>query len=302
MMAKKILIIGGNGYIGSRLTHDLQHTYDIQSVDVCWFGKNLGFSNEVDYNLLAKEYISKFDGIVLLAGHSSVKMCQGEASSSWNNNVNNFINLTHKLDKEQTLIYASSGSVYGDIHSSINEDTQLIFKPINNYDLTKYTIDTIAQSMILKGYNIVGLRFGTVNGWSPNVREELMINSMTKHSIETGNILVNNKHIVRPILGIADISRAIDAIIKKPTPGIYNLASFYDSVDKLSSQVSSLLNSNINVQPDMIGAYDFIMDTTKFQNTFDFKFNETVNTIVNELSTKFDVATFSNRNQFLKYE
>lgn len=301
-MAKKILIIGGNGYIGSRLTHDLQHTYDIQSVDVCWFGKNLGFSNEVDYNLLAKEYISKFDGIVLLAGHSSVKMCQGEASSSWNNNVNNFINLTHKLDKEQTLIYASSGSVYGDIHSSINEDTQLIFKPINNYDLTKYTIDTIAQSMILKGYNIVGLRFGTVNGWSPNVREELMINSMTKHSIETGNILVNNKHIVRPILGIADISRAIDAIIKKPTPGIYNLASFYDSVDKLSSQVSSLLNSNINVQPDMIGAYDFIMDTTKFQNTFDFKFNETVNTIVNELSTKFDVATFSNRNQFLKYE
>lgn len=302
MMAKKILLIGGNGYIGSRLTHDLQYTYDIQSVDVCWFGKNLGFSNEVDYNLLTKEYIAKFDVIVLLAGHSSVKMCQGESGSSWNNNVNNFINLTHKLDKEQTLIYASSGSVYGDTHSSTNEDTQLIFKPINNYDLTKYTLDTIAQSMILKGYNIVGLRFGTVNGWSPNVREELMINSMTKHSIETGNILINNKHIVRPILGIADISRAIDAIIKKPIPGIYNLASFYDSVEKLSSQVSSLLNSNINVQPDMIGTYDFIMDTTKFQKTFDFEFKETVNTIVDELSTQFDVATFSNRNQFLKYE
>jgi dTDP-4-dehydrorhamnose reductase len=269
---------------------------------MCWYGKNLRFSNMMDYSLLTKDYIAKFDIIILLAGHSSVKMCQGEASSSWNNNVNNFINLTHKLDKEQTLIYASSGSIYGDTHSATTEDTRLIFKPINNYDLTKYTIDTIAESMILKGYNIIGLRFGTVNGWSPNVREELMLNSMTKHAIETGNILVNNKDIVRPILGIADISRAIDAIVKKPTPGIYNLASFYDSVEGLSSQISLLLSSNINVKPDITGSYDFIMDTTKFQNMFDFKFKETVNTIVNELSTKFDNTTFSNRNQFLKYE
>jgi nucleoside-diphosphate-sugar epimerase len=301
-MAKKILLIGGNGYIGSRLTHDLQYTYDLQSVDICWFGKNLGFNNITDYNLLTKDYIAKFDVVILLAGHSSVKMCQGEASSSWNNNVTNFINLTSKLDKGQPLIYASSGSIYGDTHLATNEDTVLAFKPINNYDLTKYTLDTIAQSMILKGYTIIGLRFGTVNGWSPNVREELMINSMTKHSIETGNIIINNKHIVRPILGISDISRAIDAIIKKPISGIYNLASFYDSVENLSSQISSLLSSNINVQPDVIGSYDFIMDTTKFQKTFDFEFKETVNTIVNELSTKFDHATFSNRNQFLKYE
>ena len=301
-MAKKILLIGGNGYIGSRLTHDLQHTYDIQSIDKCWFGKNLGFSNEIDYNLLTKDYIAKFDAIILLAGHSSVKMCQGEATSSWNNNVNNFINLTHKLDKEQTLIYASSGSVYGDSHSATNEDTELIFKPINNYDLTKYTLDNIAQSMILKGYNIIGLRFGTVNGWSPNVREELMLNSMTKNSIETGKIHINNKHIVRPILGVSDISRAMDAIIKKPISGIYNLASFYDSVDGLSSQISSLLSSNISIQPDVTGAYDFSMDTTKFQRTFDFEFKETVNTIVNELSNKFYNTTFSNRNQYLKYD
>lgn len=301
-MAKKILLIGGNGYIGSRLTHDLQHTYDIQSIDKCWFGKNLGFSNEIDYNLLTKDYIAKFDAIILLAGHSSVKMCQGEATSSWNNNVNNFINLTHKLDKEQTLIYASSGSVYGDSHSATNEDTELIFKPINNYDLTKYTLDNIAQSMILKGYNIIGLRFGTVNGWSPNVREELMLNSMTKNSIETGKIHINNKHIVRPILGVSDISRAMDAIIKKPISGIYNLASFYDSVDGLSSQISSLLSSNISIQPDVTGAYDFSMDTTKFQRTFDFEFKETVNTIVNELSNKFYNTTFSNRNKYLKYD
>jgi nucleoside-diphosphate-sugar epimerase len=302
-MAKTVLILGGNGYIGSRLIHDLQHTYDIKSVDICWFGKNLDFSNIQDYNMLSKDYISKFDAIVLLAGHSSVNMCNGEITSSFNNNVNNFINLVSKIDKRQTLIYASSGSVYGNSTTEeTDEDDTLIFKPINNYDLTKYTLDTHAFRFIKDGYNIIGFRFGTVNGWSPNVREELMINSMTKKSIEAGKILINNKDIVRPILGIADVSRAVHAVIENPKAGIYNLASFYDTVENISSMVSTLTTARVNIQPDITGAYNFSMDTRKFQQTYNFTFNESINSIVSEIITNVDNTTFSNRNQFIKYE
>jgi nucleoside-diphosphate-sugar epimerase len=299
---KSIIILGGNGYIGSRLIHDLEASYQIRSVDTCWFGKDLNYSHVEDYRNLSKEYLSKYDVVILLAGHSSVKMCDGEVFSSWNNNVNNFITLVRKLDKEQTLIYASSGSIYGDTHAATNEDTELTFKPINHYDLTKYTLDVHAHSLINDGYNIIGFRFGTVNGWSPNIREELMINSMTKRSIETGSILINNKQIIRPILGIADVSRAMDTVIKNPISGIYNLASFYDSVEGISDKVSSLLSTSVGNLADVSGTYDFIMDTGKFQRTFDFEFKETVNSIVTELTTHFDQTTFSNRNQFLKYE
>ena len=301
-MAKSILVLGGNGYIGARLIHDLQELYQIHSVDTCWFGKDLNYSHVVDYRKLSKEHLSKYDVIILLAGHSSVKMCAGEVFSSWNNNVNNFVNLVRKLDKEQTLIYASSGSIYGDTHAATNEEVELTFKPINHYDLTKYTLDIHAHSLINEGHNIIGFRFGTVNGWSPNIREELMINSMTKRSIETGSILINNRKIVRPILGIADISRAMDAVIKNPISGIYNLASFYDSVEGISDRVSSILSTTVGTQADVTGAYDFIMDTGKFQRTFDFAFKETVISIVDELTTKFDQTTFSNRNLFIKYE
>lgn len=301
-MGKRVLIIGGNGYIGSRLIHDLHNTYDIHSVDICWFGQPDLHIEVRDYKQLTKQELSQYNAIILLAGHSSVKMCDGPVFSSWVNNVNNFIGLVSKLDKSQTLIYASSGSVYGSGNTVSNEDVPLQFKPINNYDLTKYSLDVQAQKFINIGYNIIGLRFGTVNGWSPNIREELMINSMTKKSLNDGSISINNKTISRPILGISDISLAVKSIVDKPVSGIYNIASFADTVENISNCVSKILDSKVQETINVSGAYDFVMDTDKFKNTYNFEFNASVESIVAEIVDKFEKANFSNRNTFIKYE
>lgn len=300
-MAKSVLIIGGNGYVGSRILHDLENDFNFHSIDINWFGNNI-LSEIKDYRQLTIPEISKYNAIILLAGHSSVKMCDGPIMSSWTNNVNNFVDLVKKLDKSQTLIYASSGSVYGSQNIVTHEDVPLEFKPINNYDLTKYALDNEARKFIKEGYNIIGLRFGTVNGWSPNTREELMINSMTKKSIIENKIFINNKFIKRPILGINDISRAFKAIINNPVPGIYNLASFIDTVYNISNQVSTILGSNVQETLNIVGSYDFIMDTNKFCQTYNFTFEQTVESIVNEITNKFDNTNFTDRNKFIKYE
>lgn len=301
-MPKKVLIIGGNGYIGSRVIHDLESLYEIHSIDICWFGKKQEYNEVKDYKDLTKEELSKFDVVVLLAGHSSVKMCDGPIFSSWNNNVNNFIELVSKLDKSQILIYASSGSVYGLSSESSIEDSIIKFKPINHYDLTKFSLDTQAQKFIGQGYKIVGLRFGTVNGWSPNIREELMINSMFKRSVYEKEFYINNKNIKRPILGIGDISRAINSIIKNPISGIYNLASFTDTVANISNFVCDHTDSEIIETPDIKGIYDFDMNTEKFQKTYDFVFNENISSIVQELSSNITNCSFTNRNKFIDYD
>lgn len=301
-MSKTVLIIGGNGYIGSRLIHDLHTIYTMHSVDVCWFDSPLSTTELKDYRTLTKEEVAKYDAVVLLAGHSSVKMCDGPIISSWNNNINNFIELVNKLDKSQLLIYASSGSVYGSSNEVSTEDIPLRFKPINNYDLTKYSLDLHAQKFIKEGYKIVGLRFGTVNGWSPNTREELMINSMTKKSLYDGAITVSNKMITRPILGISDLSSAVRAIIDNPKSGIYNLSSFVDTVDNISSGVSRILNSKVQDTLNTSGAYDFVMDTTKFKQTYDFLFNASIDSIVQELVDNFEKTKFSDRNRFINYD
>jgi len=299
---KSILVIGGNGYIGSRLVYDLQSMYHLDIVDICWFGKNLVNSFQEDYKNLTKEYLSKFDTIILLAGHSSVKMCNGTINSSWNNNVLNFINLVEKLDKEQTLIYASSGSLYGVNDKIQTEDDVIKFKPINSYDLTKYSLDLNAHKFINQGYKIIGLRFGTVNGWSPHIREELMINSMTKNSIEHNQLLVNNIQINRPILGISDLTRAVVSIVDNPKSGIYNLASFCDNVDNISQTISNITGSKINYTADTANNYDFNFSVYKFEQTYNFKFQDSTTSLVNEIITNIDQTTFSNRNQFKIYE
>ena len=301
-MSKTVLIIGGNGYIGSRLIHDLHLIYTMHSVDACWFDSPLSVTELKDYRTLSKQELSKYDAVVLLAGHSSVKMCDGPILSSWNNNINNFIDLVNKLDKSQLLIYASSGSVYGSSNKVSVEDIPLKFKPINNYDLTKYSLDLHAQKFIKEGYKIVGLRFGTVNGWSPNTREELMINSMTKKSLYDGEIIVSNKNIKRPILGISDLSQAVKTIIDNPVSGIFNLASFIDTVENISLGVGNMLNSKVQETLNTTGAYDFIMDTTKFKESYNFTFNASIDSIVQELVDNFEKTRFSDRNRFINYD
>lgn len=299
---KKVLIIGGNGYIGSRLLYDLSTKYELHSIDICWFNKPAGNNKVQDYKTLTKEELEKFNAIILLAGHSSVKMCDGPITASWNNNVNNFVDLVKKINKDQILIYASSGSVYGLSSNRAKEADSILFKPINNYDLTKYTLDTHAQHYIDKGYKIIGLRFGTVNGWSPNTREELMLNSMTKKSVLEGELFINNPNIKRPILGITDITMAMDKIITNPIAGIYNLASFTDTVYNISSYIGNHIGSEIIVTPNLKGIYDFDMDTSKFQQTFNFAFTQTIDTIVQEIIQKIDNTSFTNRNKFIDYE
>jgi UDP-glucose 4-epimerase len=299
---KNILVIGGNGYIGSRLIYDLHTKYKIDSIDICWFNKSYSYNQIKDYKDLTVTELEKYNIIILLAGHSSVKMCDGPILSSWNNNVNNFVDLIKKLKKKQILIYASSGSVYGLTSTRNKEDDPILFKPINNYDLTKFSLDTQAQTFIDKGYKIIGLRFGTVNGWSPNTREELMINSMSKKSIHEGELYVNNANVKRPILGIHDISLAVDKIIDNPISGIYNLASFVDTVGNISNFVANHFGAEVIKTPNQKGVYDFDMDTSKFSETFNFKFTMSIDNIVNELCDNIDKTSFTNRNKFIDYE
>ena len=74
----KILLIGGNGYVGTRLYNYLD---DVDVIDTCWFGKLIESTIVEDYKTMSKEFYSEYDTIILLAGHSSVKMSEAGSNS-----------------------------------------------------------------------------------------------------------------------------------------------------------------------------------------------------------------------------
>lgn len=296
-----ILVLGGAGYIGSRLRQHLAETHNVDSVDCCWYQFDKG-SIRKDYNNLTVSELEKYHVVIVLAGHSSVKSCVGDITSPWLNNVTNFTNLLSKLRDDQLVIYASSASVYGNsLPGELHSETAVNFVPVNNYDITKYALDQQAIIANLTGKKIIGLRFGTVNGWAPELRVDVMINAMYDTVQRKMPIQVFNSSISRALLGIEDLCRAIDACVINPVPGIYNLASFNSTVGAIAQEVATVLHVKIENKGTTKGAYDFALDTTLFSNTYNFTFTETPATIVDSLVKKYTQSHVSRRDNFMTY-
>lgn len=313
-MSDKILIIGGLGYVGSKLSQ--YYNYDVQSVDLNLFftDRNNIANYQCDYSTLNVEYLNKFKTIVLLAGHSSVRMCDLYPASVYNNNVTNFVNLIKKLNADQTLIYASSGSVYGDCKVDQVSETHPLDAPYNMYDLTKQNIDTYCLISKPK-CRFFGLRFGTVNGYSPVLRNDVMLNVMTNNAILNKKVLLFNEHTKRSILGTHDLCRAIECIVKtnKSTGGIYNLASFTKTSGEMAKLVAKKTNAILEtVVPDefnkrnlneklVSSKYNFSLSCDKFINEFNFKFEETPESIIESLIDNWNDMVMTNRNSSFNY-
>lgn len=297
-----ILVLGGAGYIGSRLRQHLAEKHNVESVDCCWFTYD-NDSIRKDYNNLTVAELGKYHAVILLAGHSSVKSCEGDIKSPWLNNVTNFTNLLGKLRNDQLVIYASSASVYGNsLPGELHSEKTVNFVPVNHYDVTKYALDQQAIIANLQGKQVIGLRFGTVNGWSPRLRVDVMINAMYETSVQQKRpIQVFNAKINRALLGIEDLCRAIDTCIDNPMTGIYNLASFNSTVGEIANTVAKTLQVKIENKGNTANVYDFALDTTLFSNTFGFTFRETPVTIVDSLIQKYSDCKVTRRDTYMTY-
>jgi nucleoside-diphosphate-sugar epimerase len=309
----KTLIIGGCGYIGSRLFNYLKRKqYNVTSLDLELFGNPNIQNTKENYKDLTKEEIARFDNVILLAGHSSVKMCESNMIGCFRNNVQYFVELLSKISKNQKFIYASSSSVYGNVNRNIVTEECEEYVAGSFYDLSKAEIDHYVK--IFDEVSYYGLRFGTVNGFSPNTRNDVMINAMVSSAIVNKEIKVFNPMIRRPILYINDLCRAVETIMLEgnhSNRGLYNLASFNSTADIIGRKTSEVFDDvklsvidreptpeeNINKKLNS-KVYDFAISSDKFVSTFNFKFEGTIKDTAIELKENLNKAfILDGRNQ-----
>mmetsp|Transcript_16386 Transcript_16386/g.39282 ORF Transcript_16386/g.39282 Transcript_16386/m.39282 type:complete len:305 (+) Transcript_16386:1348-2262(+) len=163
----------------------------------------------------------------------------------------------------------------------------------NYYDLSKWVIDLYSNLAKVEAY---GLRFGTVCGASPNLRTDVMLNAMTSDALQRKEVRLYVEHIRRPVLGILDLCRAVNTIIVSPTDnrGLYNICSFNGTVREYGDAVGAALKVPVNVYSagqveNMTNVklqskhYDFAISPAHFEETFNFKFQDTVPSVIDEL-------------------
>ena len=250
----KLLIVGGCGYIGSKLCELLKDYYNITIISLD--SNNIMIDNieiiNADINNINVDIYKLFDIIIYLAGNSSVKS-SCDLFSTIENNINNVLKVIKNTSYNQKIIYASSSSVYGNTEGNIVNECYNNTIPHNYYDITKKILDDFVELLIKKEKRqIFGLRFGTVNGFSYNFRNDLMINAIVHNAFKSCNVIIYSKETKRPILGINDLCSAINIIIKKgnvENSGIYNLASFNSTVELIGLGEKQIMKINIANQP-----------------------------------------------------
>lgn len=266
-----VLVTGGSGYIGSMVVRHLHEVgHDVTSLDC---GRQGGCPSDImkPYCLLLNDdALDRFDWVVHLAAHSSVGMCRHDPIESYSNNVTNFLGLLRAC-RHKNIIYASSVSVYGSTGSFEAVEGDRLPQPTNHYDAHKQDIDRYASLYDTKAW---GLRFGTVCGWSPNLREDLLLNSMAMSAVRKGKVRLANPKARRPILGLGDLCRAISHVVAgSVSPGLYNLVTKNVTMEEVAEAVAGICRAGIEVV-QMDNSYDIFASSAKFSSQGGFKFTD----------------------------
>lgn len=256
---KKLLIIGGGGYIGTKFCEIFASYYEITVFDKFWFGNYL---NKNGLNIIKQDAFKinveflekgKFSLVILLSGLSNDPMANFSPYLNYKYNLHLSSYLLDELSKSRyikKIIFGSSCSVYGNtLKKKFNETDEI--KVEYPYGISKYLTD--CHLNLISKYNkkikFFSLRQGTVSGYSPRMRFDLVINKMTRDAMFTKKISVYDMHANRPILDIRDAVNVYHKVLsnKKIQSGIYNLFSYNTNIKVLSSAISNFIKNKLNI-------------------------------------------------------
>lgn len=316
----RILIAGGAGYVGSVLIPKLlDRGYRVDVVDLFWFGNHLprqtGTLNK-DIFQLSVEDLEPYDQVIFLAGLSNDPMAEFSPSKNFifNAAAPAYLAYIAKKANVKRYIYASSCSVYGYTENELFDET----RPVSStypYGISKLQGEQAVLQLADESFSVISLRKGTVSGYSPRMRLDLIINTMFKCALKDRTITVNNPSIWRPILSIEDAATAYTRAVEanQSISGIFNIASGNYTVgevaDLVKIAIEERLGSKINLSIKHIQDFrNYKVSIEKAKNVLSFHPAGDVKSIIGNLvdnMEKFkdwDNPQFSNIEMFKNLE
>ena len=230
--SRKVLLIGGAGYIGSVMTGYLldkgwqvrcfdQLIYENQTCVSFYWGHpqyEFVFGDLTDPEQL-KPTLEGIDSVVILAGLVGDPITKKYPERSQAINLEGILQVVRALNGRglNRVIFISTCSNYGLIESNATADETFELNPLSLYAKAKVIIEQDLLS--LKGqvdYHATILRFATAFGLSPRMRFDLTVNEFTREMFVGRELLVYDAETWRPYCHVGDFSRVVDQVLQAP--------------------------------------------------------------------------------------
>ncbi len=312
----KILVTGGCGYVGNVVVPMLlDEGYGVRVLDNMMYNQPSLFSHAYSKNLdiirgdvtdatAVKKAVDDVDYIIHLAGLVGFPLCQKYPEMAKQVNFLGTINVENSRNfKEQPMIYASTGSVYGAIHKDIGEDIAICNedikpRPLTEYGKTKYN----AEKKVIGDGNSIALRFATAFGLSNRLRLDLLPNAFTFDAVKNGNLIVYDKYFRRTFIHVKDIARsylwAVDNF-SKIKDNVFNVGD--ESMNCTKEDIAEMIKKHHPYKIIYAGEHgdpdkrDYVVDYSKIHKA-GFKAQITLDEGIQELIKGY--KTFDITNQY----
>ena len=326
---KKILIIGGEGYIGNVVVKNLLDAgYGVVSFDNLLYNNNLCVLHKIQNtsykfiygDMLNAEHLEKaldgVDGVILLAGlvgDPITKKYPDESAAINDEGVKHVIDLCAEKNIDK-FIFVSTCSNYGLIKDDelAHEDFEL--NPLSLYAKSKVNAEKYILSLKNEtDINPTILRFATAFGLSPRMRFDLTVSEFTRNLTMGNELLVYDSNTWRPYCHVQDFARLIQMVIESPTEKVsFEVFNAGGDVNNSTKQMivdiilSKIPNGKVKYQEHGSDPRNYKVNFNKVKSILGFEPKYTVEDGVNELVNAINNHIFDhvdeNRNFYGNYE
>lgn len=269
---KKLLIIGGSGFVGSSIVDNAINKKLIKKkINQIFVLSRSNKSKQKKYehikityinnNILNVKKIPQIDYIIYCLKNTDIKVS--------NNYFNKFLKLLKTLKNKPNILFTSSGAVYGKntIKKKVSEKKKIDIKAINNFEgykkkyaKEKLFIEKKFQDLATKNYNVSIARCFTFIGKNI-VRYNYAISDLINAANNENNITLNSQiDVFRSYMHSDDLSNWLITILKNSNTKcpIYNVGSDrVINLKNLTKKIGIMSSKKISIKIKKSNKFDY---------------------------------------------
>jgi nucleoside-diphosphate-sugar epimerase len=270
-----VLVTGGAGYIGCVLVPKLLDAgYHVRVFDILFYSdagldrvRNRIEVVEGDIRSLPPELLDGVSAIINLAGLSTEPAAEYRPEANREINFKAAVGLAKFAKKKGVgrFVQASSGSIYdvgaGHPEKDVIHDEDFPVAPFRVYSITKRDAEKEILAMADDHFTPVVLRKGSVYGYSPRMRFDLVVNAFVLNALQTARLVLHNGgEMWRPLLSVQDAAAAYQLMLEAPAEQvrgqIFNVAIGNFRISELALRIRNKL-AEIGVPCELEPDYNY---------------------------------------------